>query len=31
MGVKDAASQLDQFAVVTQQQQITNTSLRCGH
>ena len=28
MGVKDAAGQLDQFAVVTEQQQIANTGLR---
>ena len=31
MGMKDAAGQLDQFAVVAEQQQIANTGLRRGH
>ena len=31
MGVKDAAGQLDQFAVVAEQQQIANTGLCRSH
>ena len=31
VGVKDATSQFDQFAVVTQQQQILHTGFRSSH